>query len=307
MTEVRRLLVLRAVAAHGSVTGAAGALSYSASAVSQQLSRLERELGVALVHRNGRRITMTPVGQELADRAGALIELADDFEARAKDTVSQRPRLRVASFPQGISWLLAPALAGCQSDLAGIDVEIDACTPDMAARNLRHGLVDLALTYAVEGQDGAAGESLAVVQPRLVAAARFGYPPPRVADCEHLPWVIPSVGSLGREIVERAFAAAGIAPDIAATATTLDGVAAIVESGLGISLLPSFAFSGYGTRLVSRAPLDAPARIHVTAALSRRSVRDLPLQSIVAAMRDVATSGPEDTNGSTLAPSPRSA
>ena len=84
MIDVRRLVVLRAVAAHGTVTGAASALSYSASAVSQQLSRLERELGVALVHRNGRRITMTPIGQELAERAGALIELVHDFEAQAK-------------------------------------------------------------------------------------------------------------------------------------------------------------------------------------------------------------------------------
>src|SRR5438270_7513136 len=145
MIDVRRLLVLRAVAAHGSVTGAARALSYSPSAVSQQLAALERELGVSLADRHGRRIRMTAAGTELAARATALIELADDFELRARSDHQPRPVLRIGAFPRAVDWLLAPVLARHAPQLVDVEVTISVQSPESATRDLRHGLLDLAV------------------------------------------------------------------------------------------------------------------------------------------------------------------
>ena len=78
MLDVRRLRTLREVALHGTIRAAAEALSFSPSAVSQQLSALERELGYELLERRGRSVHLTAAGRVLVDRAEAILaELAD--------------------------------------------------------------------------------------------------------------------------------------------------------------------------------------------------------------------------------------
>jgi Bacterial regulatory helix-turn-helix protein, lysR family len=66
MIDPRRLRVLQAVAAHGSVVGAADALRLSPPAVSQQLLALERETGASLIDRAGRQVRLTAAGRLLA-------------------------------------------------------------------------------------------------------------------------------------------------------------------------------------------------------------------------------------------------
>ena len=73
MLDVRRLVVLREVAAHGSFSAAAQALTYSQSAVSQQIATLEREAGTRLVERNGRSVRLTDAGRALVRRADAIL------------------------------------------------------------------------------------------------------------------------------------------------------------------------------------------------------------------------------------------
>ena len=70
MLDVRRLRVLRELAARGTIAATADALGYTAPAVSQQLAALEREAGVALLERNGRRRRLTPAGEELVAAHG---------------------------------------------------------------------------------------------------------------------------------------------------------------------------------------------------------------------------------------------
>ena len=264
--DLQRLIVLRAVAAHESVTAAASALSYSPSAVSQQLARLERELGVELVRRQGRRITMTPLGQELASRAADLLELAEEFEHRATRTMPVRRRLKICAFPRAVPWLVAPALALCRDQLADVEVEVDVVSTSAGVRSVRHGLTHLSLVYGADpALNGSKAQTVATVVPRLTLSVDLGYPPATLRDCAQLPWVLPSAVTPVRAVIDRALATAGVTPLVAATATTLDGVAALVESGLGISLLPAFAFSDSAGRLVSREPLDPTPPVHILA------------------------------------------
>lgn len=87
MLNLERLRVLQAVARHGSVTAAAAELHVTTSAVSQQLTKLERESGAALVERSGRGIRLTEAAQLLASHASAILSMAElaqaDVDARA--------------------------------------------------------------------------------------------------------------------------------------------------------------------------------------------------------------------------------
>jgi len=73
MLDVRKLVVLRAIAAEGSIAAAGRALKYTRSAISQQLTALESEAGTALVERAGNRVTLTPAGRNLVEHAERIL------------------------------------------------------------------------------------------------------------------------------------------------------------------------------------------------------------------------------------------
>src|SRR5215216_6290562 len=73
MLDVRRMRVLREVAARGSFSAAADALAYTQSAVSQQIAALEREAGTRLVERNARGVRLTDAGRALVEHADAIL------------------------------------------------------------------------------------------------------------------------------------------------------------------------------------------------------------------------------------------
>ena len=80
MLDVRRMKVLKEVAAQGSFSAAAEALSFTQSAVSQQVAALERESGAKLVERRSRGIRLTPAGEALVSHADAILARLDDAE-----------------------------------------------------------------------------------------------------------------------------------------------------------------------------------------------------------------------------------
>ena len=104
MLDVRRLRLLRELHERGTVTAVAQALAYTPSAVSQQLATLEREAGVALVERQGRRLRLTDAGRGLVEHATAVIarlELAEsELAAAAGDEVAGRVRRGVPAPPR---------------------------------------------------------------------------------------------------------------------------------------------------------------------------------------------------------------
>src|ERR671915_1611622 len=112
MLDVRRLRVLRELAARGTIAATAEALGYTAPAVSQQLATLEREAGVALLERNGRRRRLTPAGEELVARTEGILRELEAAEAALERTTTQVAGvLRCAAFSSAHRALLPPAIA----------------------------------------------------------------------------------------------------------------------------------------------------------------------------------------------------
>ncbi|GAB2603158.1 LysR family transcriptional regulator [Paractinoplanes abujensis] len=147
MIDVRRVAVLREVARLGSFNRAATSLRLTPSAVSQQISALERELGgTPVVERSTRGVTLTAAGRVLVDAGDAIAaELSQaEREIARLDTPDS---LTVATFTSGGQRLLPPALTRFALDRPGVELTVLENEPADALPLVRSGAADLALVY----------------------------------------------------------------------------------------------------------------------------------------------------------------
>src|SRR5881398_2145719 len=130
MLDVKRLRVLREVAAQGSFSGAADALAYTQSAVSQKISALEREAGVTLVERNARGVRLTDAGEALVRHADVILARLADAEAELEAIAGLRGgRLRLASFPSAGGTLMPPAIARFRERHPAVELSLTPSEP----------------------------------------------------------------------------------------------------------------------------------------------------------------------------------
>ena len=116
MFDARLLTVFREVATRGSFSEAATALSFTQPAVSQQIARLERELGTRLLARNARAVSLTPAGEVLLRHAEAMLQQLREAESEVQAVAGvERPRLRVGAFASAAASIMPPALAELRS------------------------------------------------------------------------------------------------------------------------------------------------------------------------------------------------
>src|SRR5919112_1988299 len=153
MLDVRRMRVLREVAAQGSFSAAAESLSFTQSAVSQQIAALEREAGAKLVERGARGIRLTPAGQALVSHADAILSRLDDAEQELAAIAGLKGgRLRVAGFQSAGATLVPKALAEFHRRHPGVDLSATTAELDQAHELLRAGDIDVALVMDFPGQ-----------------------------------------------------------------------------------------------------------------------------------------------------------
>ncbi|SES33474.1 LysR family transcriptional regulator [Lentzea albida] len=146
MLNLERLRTLHAVSTTGSVRGAAEALHVTTSAVSQQLSRLEREVGQRLLERQGRGIRLTDVGDLLAEHAGRLlrqVELVETDLADHRGAVAGA--LSVAAFATAARGLLPPMLQALRHRHPDLSARLVELEPHESIAQLRHADVDIAV------------------------------------------------------------------------------------------------------------------------------------------------------------------
>ncbi len=251
--DPRRLRVLRALADHGTVTAAAGALYLSPSAVSQQLAALEAETGHALLERRGRTVRLTAAGTVLARHAteiSAQLERAEaDLAACSTGLVGE---VAVAAFATSITEVVAPAVAALRQRAPQVRVRVKDAEGHASARLLIDGEVDIAV--AVEHRD-----SLAPGDGQLLYAPLYAEPfdavlPPghRLADAPEVDladlrddlWITPWPGNPVHEAVLRACEEARFQPRVECLSDDFSAVCALVAVGAGVALVPRSALHG---------------------------------------------------------------
>src|ERR687884_39639 len=146
MLDVRRLRVLREVAARGSFSAAADALHFTQSAVSQQIAALEREAGMPLVERNARGVRLTHAGEVLIGHTDVILARLADAEAELEALAGLRGgRLRLASFPSAGATIMPEAIARFRARHPAVELTLEPCEPEPSLVRLRAGEVDLVL------------------------------------------------------------------------------------------------------------------------------------------------------------------
>jgi molybdate transport repressor ModE-like protein len=148
MLDVRRMRVLREVAAHGSFSAAAEALNFTQSAISQHVAALERETGARLVERGSRGIRLTDAGRALVAHTEAILCRLDAAEEELAAIAGLRGgRLRLACFQSAGATLVPQAVAVFHSRHPQVELGMVEAEPEQACEGLRSGEIDLALVY----------------------------------------------------------------------------------------------------------------------------------------------------------------
>ncbi|WP_426503820.1 LysR family transcriptional regulator [Dactylosporangium sp. McL0621] len=263
--NLERLRVLDAVAATGSVAGAAAALHVTTSAVSQQLARLERETGQELTERHGRGLRLTPAGALLAGHAAELLAHAERVEASlAEHRGAVAGPLRVAAFATAARGLLPPVLRDLRGRHPALEPALAEMEPHEALPLLRRGELDVAVVQDWAADPLAVGEGLArrdllddrfdvAVPAEHRAAARAEIAVAELADEVWIGW---SRGQICHDWLLGTLRGIGAEPRVAHTASEHSTQLALVAAGLGIAVLPRLGRDVVppGVRLVPIAP-----------------------------------------------------
>lgn len=269
MLDLHRLRLLRELAHRETIAAVAHALAYTPSAVSQQLAVLEREAGVPLLERTGRRVTLTPAARTLvayADDLLAQMERAEAALATARATVTGT--LRIGAFPSAARVILPGALVALGRDYPHLELMIEEYDPALAAEALRAGELDAALTHDYDlvpmpDQPGLES-SVMLTEPMYVASRarpRNGDDP--VGSFRDDWWIMGSPGSLCRLAAERICQVAGFQPRIRHQSDDFPTVLALVAAAQGQAIMPRLGTVNAPATVVLT-PLPATARVAIT-------------------------------------------
>jgi DNA-binding transcriptional LysR family regulator len=250
--DVRRLRVLHAVSAYGSVTGAAAALGYTAPAVSQQLAALEREVGMRLTERAGRGIELTPAAAILVAHTDALLARLDAAEsdlAALRDQVAGRVAL--AAFPSAGATIVATAWAALARSVPLVQLELTEMEPDESLPAVLRGQADVAIAHEYDLLPRPLGplfERRELARDPVLLAVPAGSPlaaspaqPVPLADLAGQPFLAPRGNTSCAELIQRACAQAGFVPHVVARATDFAVLLSLVAAGAGVTLVPQLA------------------------------------------------------------------
>jgi DNA-binding transcriptional LysR family regulator len=246
MLDVRRLRLLRELAHRGTIAAVAESLAFTPSAVSQQLSVLEREAGVPLLERTGRRVTLTPAGQTLAQYAETLLgqlEQADAYLARARQGLGGA--LRIGAFPTAGRTIIPAALVALARDHPGVEPMVREIEPAEVANALRSGELDVALTHEYDFVDEPAepGVDTSALCTEPMFLATLSPESTAIADCHADPWVTATPGTLCYRMTIRACQSAGFTPRVRHQVDDFTAMLALVSIGQGVALVPGLGVS----------------------------------------------------------------
>jgi LysR family transcriptional regulator, transcription activator of glutamate synthase operon len=277
--ELRQLRYLVAVAEEQHFTRAAAREHVAQPALSQQIQRLEAELGLKLVQRTTRRVAMTEAGELLVARARRAIAELDAAHAELQSLAGvQAGRLSVGALhtmgPVDLSLLLATF----HRSHPGVELTVREQSSEELAAMLRDDEVELAFLSVTERM-----ESHGLALHRLVSEELVVVLPPdhplagrrsvRLADLAQDAFVSFRVGSRPRELLVSAGAAAGFRPRIALESNEARRIRSLVSCGLGVALLPRSDAEAPGAAVAVSA-LDGPA-MRRDVMLASRSQRHL--------------------------------
>ncbi len=247
MIDLRRLALLRELHHRGTIAAVAAALSYSSSSVSQQLSQLEREVGVPLLVKSGRRVRLTPAAELLVSHTGDVLERMEALEAALAATgEAVAGTVRLAVFQSAALGIVPQALTLFADEYPALRVEITQREPESALAAVWAREFDLVIAEQYPGhaaprlaeldREPLCGDELRLAARDTAITAIDGA---RTAA-----WVMEPRGTASRHWAEQLCRVAGFEPDVRFETADLQAHIRLVESGHAVALLPDLVWGG---------------------------------------------------------------
>jgi DNA-binding transcriptional LysR family regulator len=294
MLNLNRLRILVEVASAGSFSAAADSLSYTQSAVSQQIAALEAETGVTLIERLPRGVRLTPAGEVLLEYADGIIARLHAAEAEMAAIAGLRGgQLRMASFPTAGATLMPLAIAIFRASHPEVTLTLAEGEPEEIGPRLSAGEFDIALLFEFEGTSDSLGPDLARIElfedPMFLALpadhSLAGRPTLRLEDLRAEAWIQTSASSPCARHVVRSCHGAGFDPVVSFESDDYQTVQGLVAAGVGVALIPKLALSGAREDIAIRA-LAPSSPVRTVIAATPQGTR---LTAAAAAMRQILT------------------
>lgn len=265
MLEIRRLVLLRELAVRGTIAAVADALNFSPSAVSQQLSQLEKEAGMPLLRKSGRGVQLTPQAEVLVDSVGEVLDTLERAEARLQASAAGvSGRVRVAVFQSAALALMPATLLAMATRFPEVRVEMVQREPEEALRETWARDFDMVIAeqYPAHAAPHHPGldrrplttDAIRLALPALQAALR---PVASLEEARNMPWVMEPRGTASRHFAEQLCRSTGFEPDVRYETADLQAHIRLVESGNAVALIPDLVWAGRDT---SCRLLDLPAK-----------------------------------------------
>ncbi|HKN99131.1 MAG TPA: LysR family transcriptional regulator [Pseudonocardiaceae bacterium] len=296
MLDVHRLRLLRELAQHGTIAATARVCSLTPSAVSQQLSLLQREVGTPLLVRDGRGVLLTEAGRTLvAHTERILAELEEAGASIAALSESVSGVVRLAAFPTAASSLVPAAIAATRAAHPEVKVLLEEAETAEGVAALKAGRLDLLIVYEynlLPDITDAGIELTPLVTESLLAAVPTGVRLPRgrlrLDVLRDQPWIAPRSDTALRAILERACGLAGFAPQVDYTSDDYTVILALVAAGLGVSLVPPLATETVSATLRLRPVADPTLSRRVSVAARAGSTRTPRIAVLIRNLRHAA-------------------
>ncbi len=269
--EVGALLSLRTLAAVGTITRTAQERGFTPSAVSQQVKRLERQVGVRLVVPAGRGVLLTPAGQALVAAADDIVRALERGEAAARGVADGPPAgvVRVAAFSTALRGIVAPALPALAQRFPLLRVEATELDPDPAVQAVAHGAAEVAVVHDADGLAPVlpagleqrhvltdVGDVVLRADHPLVGGARWL----TAARLDGAAWVTSPPGTVCHQWFQRLLAGRPGAPDVRHVVDDFATQLALVANDGVVALVPRLARPAVPAGLVVMAVRPRPVR-----------------------------------------------
>ncbi|MFK4189632.1 LysR substrate-binding domain-containing protein [Streptomyces sparsogenes] len=294
MLKPQHLLTLRAAVRSGSFVIAARELGYTASAISQQISALEKETGLALFEREAHGIRATAAAHRLVDLGTPVLAALDDLDHQVRELATGATgRLRLGSFPTAGVRLVPPALSALAKTRPRAQIQLEEGEPDELVAALNDGDLDVALVYEYglsprQWPDNLTCHHLAREDLVLLRARDSGLSA-RLAGLSQARWITSREGTAGALTLVRLCAAAGFEATVAFRSNNYDVVRELVSAGLGVAVVPALGHSP--GEAVEATRLTQHGAMRRVMALHRAENTNPLLDTMVSALRSAVPEG----------------
>lgn len=306
--ELRRVRYFLAVAEELHFRRAAQRLHLAQPALSQQVRKLELELGVDLFHRNKRTVALTTAGTAFLPEARRLLRQAEQATRTAQEArEGARGNLRVGHLPDFLPSMLPRVFARFGVTHPGVHISPETTSMRRAIDDVQGGRLDV----AVVGLPAPVGEldvtslgvegTVAAIADRHPLSGRPSIPLQRL-ESDHIVLLPRATNPTFFDGLAAAFRSSGIAPTLMEAAEP-DVMHALltVAAGAGIALLPSSAAERYSAHGVTFRPIDPPSPMTEVALLTRPDSNELMVSAFLRVARELVQSTRTQLTGTTRA------